>query len=314
MKVLGISFGTRHGNSETLTKAALMGAEAAGAQVALIRYMDFKVHPCNGCMKCTEEGRLGQCNYDDDFDLLREQLYEADGVIFASPMYSWGPTDAYRILCDRLNAGHNVAYLKRMGVKGHRELFDQRVFKPRAVGMITVGGTKEETKTVTTVPLMHVLTYGMNMHVIDHVICKDTGAPGGVLAYPQKVAHAYEMGGRIAAACGLPASEMTWKGEDGGLCPHCHNDLVNFRLGTDTFKCAVCGISGKLTWENGKLTAHICEDEQNQPIQTETEMIKLLDEFEQLKGQWDQECDAIKAKAGQYENYPVPAFALKQEA
>ena len=288
-----------------------MGAEAAGARVELIRYMDFKIRPCSGCLKCMEEGRLGQCDYDDDFPLLLEHLYQADGLILASPMYSWGPTDAYRILCDRLNAGYNVAFLKKMGVKERPELFDQRVFKTRAAGMITVGGTKEETKTVTTIPLMHVLTYGMGIRVLDHVICKDTGAPGGVLAYPQKVEHAYEMGRRIAGACVLPAKEMTWKGGAGGVCPHCHNDLVNFRPGTDTFKCAVCGISGKLTWENGKLTVRICDNEENRPIQWETEKMTLLGEFDELKAQWEQKRGTTTAAVCQYENYPVPAFRLK---
>ncbi len=310
-KVVGISFGTRNGNSETLTKAALMGAEAAGAQVELIRFMDYKIKPCIGCLQCTQEGRLGKCIYEDDFDLLMEHIYTADGVIFASPMYSWGPTDAYRILCDRLNAGHNIAYLKKMGADGCPEMFDQRVFKSRPAGMITVGGTKEETKTVTTVPLMHVLTYGMRMHVIDHVICKDTGAPGGVLAYPEKVEHAYEMGKHIVETCGLPEEKMTWMGDAGGLCPHCHNDLVNFRTGTDTFTCAVCGVSGKLTWKGGRLTAQICETEDNRPIQTEAKMHQLLDEFAQLEAQWEKNKDAAETTGNKYENYPVPAFRLK---
>lgn len=320
MKILGISFGTRHGNSETLTKAALMGAEESGASVELIRYMDFNVRPCNGCLKCTEPDRLGKCVFDDDFELLMEHILEADGLILASPMYSWGPTDGYRILCDRINAAFNVAYLKRAGVQGCPEMIDQRVFKTRVAGMITVGGTKEETKTVTTVPLMHVLTYGMRIHVLDHVICKDTGAPGGVLAYPDKVAHAHAMGRRIANACGLPEDQLTWAGEARGVCPHCHNELVNFKLGTDTFRCAVCGVEGRLVWKDGRLTSHVIMDADNAsiqfmdadnaPIQSMGEMEKLLDEFDALKARWEQTGPAFEDTLKKYENYPVTAFHL----
>lgn len=305
MKILGISFGTLHGNSETLTKAALMGAEEAGAQVELIRYMDFKIKPSRGNFENTKADDL-----EDDFALLEEHIYQADGLILASPMYSWGPTDGYRILCDRINDSHNVALLRRRGLLGNDAQCDQRVFKTRVAGMITVGGTKEETKTVTTIPLMHVLTYGMQIHVLDHVICKDTGAPGGVLAYPEKVAHAHEMGKRVALACGTPAKKMTWQGEAKGICPYCHNDLVTFRLDTNTFRCAVCGVEGRLTWENGSLSAHVDESEDNLPIQSDIEMNRFLDELEERKKDWEKKKDFLKLKMNGYENYPVPAFRL----
>lgn len=308
MKILGISFGTLNGNSETLTKAALMGAEEAGAQVELIRYMDFKIKPSRGYFENTKADDL-----DDDFALLEEHIYQADGLILASPMYSWGPTDGYRILCDRMNDSHNVAFLRRKGLLGDALHCDQRVFNPRVAGMITVGGTKEETKTVTTVPLMHVLTYGMQIRVLDHVICKDTGAPGGVLAYPDKVAHAREMGKRIAMACTASDSELCWQGDATGICPHCHNDLVTFNLDTNTFRCAVCGVEGKLTWKNGSLTACVDVNEDNLPIQSDKEMNRFLDALEERKKDWEQKKALFEDKFRSYENYPVTAYHLSHE-
>lgn len=308
MKILGISFGTRNGNSETLIKEALMGAEELGAEVELIRYMDYDIKAINESFDGTDPDT---CTPDDDFALLEDRIYAADGLILGSPMYSWGPTDGYRILCDRLNGRHNIEALRARGLCGDEEKLDQRIFKTRVAGLITVGGTKEFCKTITTIPLMHVLTYSMNIHVVDHVICEDTGAPGGVIYHREKVKHSREMGKRVALTCGKPPESISWQGPESGICPHCHNDLVNFRSGGRTFECVVCGVSGTLSWEGEKLIAKVALTADNLPRKEASEMQKLACELEALKQDWETKKDSYRAKIKEYENLPIPITHAK---
>ena len=49
MKMLGLTCGSKNGNSEILVKEALMGAEELGVDVDLIRMLDLDIKPCIAC-------------------------------------------------------------------------------------------------------------------------------------------------------------------------------------------------------------------------------------------------------------------------
>ena len=46
MKMLGLTCGSKKGNSEILIKSALMGAEELGMEVELLRMSDLDIRPC----------------------------------------------------------------------------------------------------------------------------------------------------------------------------------------------------------------------------------------------------------------------------
>ena len=88
MKILVLTGSPRkNGNSATLADNFIKGAEEAGHTVVRFDAAFKKVHPCIACNKC---GMDGPCIFKDDFDFVRENIVDADAVVFATPMYYFG--------------------------------------------------------------------------------------------------------------------------------------------------------------------------------------------------------------------------------
>lgn len=70
--------------------AAKAGAEAAGAEVAMVDLNQFKVGNCQACGSgwgpCLNNH---QCQVEDDFQGLHHSMAEIDGFVFVTPVY-WG--------------------------------------------------------------------------------------------------------------------------------------------------------------------------------------------------------------------------------
>lgn len=62
---------------------------------------DVHLETCKGCFRCLEDGEQ-LCPLKDDRDAIFQQIMEADGVIFASPVYSLQVTALMKNLLDRL--------------------------------------------------------------------------------------------------------------------------------------------------------------------------------------------------------------------
>ncbi len=100
MKVIGIiSSPHAEGNSATLVREALRGAEEAGASIQEVFLPALRIEYCRDCRGCMN---LGRCVLKDDFPALRDQLREADGIILGSPTYASAPCARMKNLMDRL--------------------------------------------------------------------------------------------------------------------------------------------------------------------------------------------------------------------
>lgn len=101
MKVLAIHGSPRTIRSTTrqLAQFVLEGAAGAGAETEMIDLCDFKITPCTACDACTLNGI---CVNDDDVPALVERMKEADGIIFASPVYIDNVSGQMKIFFDRL--------------------------------------------------------------------------------------------------------------------------------------------------------------------------------------------------------------------
>jgi NAD(P)H-dependent FMN reductase len=100
MKVIGIiSSPHAGGNSATLVREALKGAQEAGASVQEIFLPDYRIEYCRDCRACISSGR---CAVQDDFPKVKEMMREADGIILSSPTYGSGPSARMKNLFDRL--------------------------------------------------------------------------------------------------------------------------------------------------------------------------------------------------------------------
>ncbi len=62
---------------------------------------DYDVKTCRGCRVCFDKGHE-HCPLKDDRDALVEKMMASDGVVFASPVYSFQVTAFMKIFLDRL--------------------------------------------------------------------------------------------------------------------------------------------------------------------------------------------------------------------
>ncbi len=99
MKVAGIVCSPRKGgNTEVLVREALLGAQACGAETALVTIWDKKINPCDGCLSCETTGK---CHINDDVQEIYLRLMEADGIVWGTPVYFFNATAQAKMLIDR---------------------------------------------------------------------------------------------------------------------------------------------------------------------------------------------------------------------
>lgn len=88
----------REGNTSTLLKQSVRGAADAGTTVTEFVLRDLKMSPCLEIYACKESGL---CAIKDDFDMVRDHLTAAKGVMLASPIFFYTVSAQVKILMDR---------------------------------------------------------------------------------------------------------------------------------------------------------------------------------------------------------------------
>ena len=62
---------------------------------------DYEINHCKGCRACMERSEEF-CPWKDDVPLIKSKIKEADGMIFASPVYVGDVSSSMKALIDRL--------------------------------------------------------------------------------------------------------------------------------------------------------------------------------------------------------------------
>ena len=260
MKILGLTCGRRMGNTEVLMKEAMMGAEESGAEVELIRMLDLEIGHCKQCKSCLWFTKgPGNCVIKDDGPFLYDKIMDADGFILGVPIYCWTAPGQVFVIRDRiLGPRVDVAFAieaKKSGTgmmgMGPAEP-DERLFKPRVAGFIVNGGA--HTTAQLALPPLHTLTFSMQAAVVDQLLVYDmTAIPGAAVLVDDALQRANKLGQNVAEAMGKEYEEVVYKGDDPGVCPVCHNNMMLLGNGT-TVECAVCNIFGKIKVEGDKVS------------------------------------------------------------
>lgn len=101
MKILAIHGSPRTLRSTTrqLVSLVLTGAAEAGAETEMVDLCDLRITPCTACEGCSFNGI---CVFDDDMPALVERMKDADGIIFASPVYIDNVSGQMKVFFDRL--------------------------------------------------------------------------------------------------------------------------------------------------------------------------------------------------------------------
>ena len=100
MKIIGIN-GSPKANGNTKAALDLMGEVFAQEGIEFeVMHIGSKLAPCTGCFRCA---KTHTCTLPDDgLNEMYQKLTQADGVVFASPVYFASITSGMRCFMDRM--------------------------------------------------------------------------------------------------------------------------------------------------------------------------------------------------------------------
>lgn len=131
VKILGVSGSPRKAATEYALKQALEAAEEVpGVTTEFISLGGKKINFCIHCDRCIKEGAISCVIHKDDMSNLYQPFYDADGYIFASPVYDMGITGQLATYFNRFRPVYTL--LKQ----------NPRYFSSKVGGAIAVGGTR----------------------------------------------------------------------------------------------------------------------------------------------------------------------------
>jgi multimeric flavodoxin WrbA len=231
MKILALNGSFRkNGNTEILLKQALMGAESERASVEILRLTDYKIGPCRGCGLCLFRENVCQVQ-DDDVPFIFSKVDECDGMILGSPCYFLELTAVVKQLIDRCwILGHKLGKIRKPAA----------VIVPYATrGWIPYVSFQS-----------NILLNLMGMVKINEITVCTQGISEVVLDQ-EAMDSAQEIGRETAVAA--RNKDFTYKG-DPGVCPSCHDWLFRMLKDRETVECPTCGVRGKLSLREGKIS------------------------------------------------------------
>lgn len=287
MKVLGLSFGRKMKCSEILVKEALFEAKKVGAEVKFISTINMNIQHCKGCGACSagrNNGKQIKCIIKDDYEILEQAVLDADAIILAAPVYAVGPVGQLKNFIDRFGPAHDrpaIQYEQDKRIAAGAELLDERAFKDRYVGYISVGGASTQNWVSLGLPSMHLFSFSLMMKVVGQIDAYDMGRTASPVLDNELMSKAGELGRRVAEAVGKPYDKVEWFGEEGS-CPVCHNNLVTLNK-TTTVECPVCGIRGHLSIDGDQLKVEFSKEEQNRARNTKIGLQEHFDEISSMK-------------------------------
>ncbi len=97
-KALAIWASGREGNTRAAAADLLAGWQEAGGSSCLRDLGRYGVHPIEDCGTCRENGA---CFIRDGFPVLMDEVYEADLLVLATPLYWYGPSGRMKVFLDR---------------------------------------------------------------------------------------------------------------------------------------------------------------------------------------------------------------------
>lgn len=250
MKILGISGGMRNGSNDGLCKEALMGAREQGAEVEFIQLQDLHIEHCTGCTACVQSvlgGKGGGCVLKDDFDWLLDKMLDADGIVFATPIFEKGATGLFHTITDRfgprMDRGNNIIGTKIAQETGGKAP-DPRILKDKVISFMCIGGSDWTTRVQCDAGMLALTPM---WKVIDNKLFPWALS---ILVDDERVAQAHQVGVNIAQAA-QDFDKAAYQGEP-GVCPHCHSR--NFYLADGEAICCLCGAHGEVKNVDGSYT------------------------------------------------------------
>jgi multimeric flavodoxin WrbA len=167
----------KNGNTATLVKEVIRGAQAVGAETTIFNLYDMNIKPCQGCLVCR---KTGHCVLQDDFQNMFKHIVDADVVVFGSPVYIWQVTAQMKLLWDRLCGLFDENHQPRYAAKRLIMVYSQG--NPNAQAFQASFQTNEAVFKM----------FGLN--VVDTILLAGGRAPSTAVDNKELLSKAYEAG------------------------------------------------------------------------------------------------------------------------
>ena len=125
MKNAVVLFGSprKKGNTAELARTVIATLKDKGWGVRTLYLNDMNIRPCQGCYTCLPGG---VCKIKDDMKDVRKYIMESDLIVYATPIYWFGPSGQLKLAMDR-----SIAFMD--------ENFASRVKGKKAITLTTFG-------------------------------------------------------------------------------------------------------------------------------------------------------------------------------
>lgn len=180
----------RDGNTATLLKQAVKGARDAGAEIREFVLRDLKMSPCLEIYKCKESGR---CAIQDDFQMIHDEMFAADGMILASPIFFYTVSAHTKILMDRCQS----CWVKKYWID--KTPFGKRPMKRKGL-FISVGATRGKKLFDGAILTVRYFFDVLDMGLWRSLLYRSIDFEGDILKHPDYLEEAYRAGQELAGA------------------------------------------------------------------------------------------------------------------
>ena len=171
-------------------KKAVEGARDSGADVEEIVLRDLKISPCleiYGCMKA------GECAIKDDFQMVRDKILDARGLILASPVFFYTVSSHTKMLMDRFQS----LWVKKYWVDKTPR---QQQTNHRKGLFISVGATKGNKLFDGMLLSVRYFFDVLDMELWKALLYRQLDFQDDVLKHPEYLEEAYQAGKEFTAA------------------------------------------------------------------------------------------------------------------
>lgn len=92
----------RKGVNAQLAKSALKGAQSTGAEVEYVDLYKLDLSGCRVCLICKRDEDVCKCYWRDELSPVIEDIFNADALLVAAPIFFSNPSSHYMALLERL--------------------------------------------------------------------------------------------------------------------------------------------------------------------------------------------------------------------
>jgi len=178
----------RKGNTATLLKKAVQGARDSGADVEEIVLRDLKISPCLEIYGCTQ---AGECAIKDDFQMVRDKILDAQGLMLASPVFFYSVSSHTKILMDRFQSLWVKKYWVEKTARNHQTIKRRGLF-------ISVGATRGKKLFDGMLLSIKYFFDVLDMELWKSLLYRQLDFQDDVLKHPEYLEEAYDAGKRFA--------------------------------------------------------------------------------------------------------------------